>query len=373
LSLGKRTPQQTIYDPGYYNFGNHRFRDDKEGGHGSVDMYKSIVASCDTYYYMLANDLGVDAIHDFMAPLGLGQLTGIDVQGELKGVLPSTEWKRNAYRKPEAQRWYAGETISLGIGQGYNNFTMLQMAQAMATLSSGGRRFKPHLVKLIENFETRAQHRQVGEELPPMNWKPEDIAFIRRAMGGVISDPSGTANKVFLNAGYTAGGKTGTAQVVGIAADAKYNASKVDERHRDNALFISFAPLDEPRIALALIVENGGWGAGSAAPIARRVLDYVLTGQYPSEADIAATRLGQSTVPIGTPRPLGTVPLPGVTVDGSSAAMAAPGIEPVAPAASAASAVAAVAVAQPAASAAKAAATVASTSPVQRLALERRR
>ena len=130
LTLGKRTPQQTIFDPGFFNFGNHRFRDDKEGGHGTVDMYKSIVQSCDTYYYMLANDLGVDAMHDFMAPLGFGQLTGIDLQGELRGILPSTEWKRNAYRKKEAQKWYAGETISLGIGQGYNTFTMLQLAQA---------------------------------------------------------------------------------------------------------------------------------------------------------------------------------------------------------------------------------------------------
>jgi penicillin-binding protein 2 len=339
LTLGKRTPQQTVFDPGYYNFGGHKFRDDKEGGHGTVDMYKSIVASCDTYYYMLANDLGVDAIHDFMAPLGLGQLTGIDMQGELKGVLPSTEWKRQAYKRKEAQKWYAGETISLGIGQGYNNFTMLQMAQAMATLASGGRRFRPHLVKVIENFETRAQHRQVGEELAPMNWRPEDVAFIRHAMAGVISDPSGTAAKVFANAGYTAGGKTGTAQVVGVAADAKYNAKTIDERHRDNALFTAFAPVDDPRIALALVVENGGWGAGSAAPIARRVLDYVLSGKYPSEADIAATQLGQSTSPMGESRPAESVPLPWVTIDGASAALVAPA--PIEPAASAASAVAA--------------------------------
>jgi penicillin-binding protein 2 len=212
------------------------------------------------------------------------------------------------------------------------------MAQAMATLASGGRRYKPHLVKVVENFETRAQRRQVGEELPPMNWRPEDVAVIRHAMAGVIQDPSGTAAKVFANSGYTAGGKTGTAQVVGIAQDAKYNAHTLDERHRDNALFTAFAPVDEPRIALALIVENGGWGAGAAAPIARRVLDYVLNGQYPSEADIAATKLGQSVAPIGTPRPAASVPLPGVTIDGASAALLTPG--PIAPAASAASAVA---------------------------------
>ncbi len=333
LTLGKRTPQQTIHDPGYFNFGNHRFRDDKEGGHGTVDMYKSIVQSCDTYYYMLANDLGVDAMHDFMAPLGLGQLTGIDMQGELRGTLPSIEWKRNAYRKKEAQKWYAGETISLGIGQGYNSFTMLQLAQATATVAAGGQRFKPHLVKLVENFETRAQRRQVGEALPPLPWKPQDVAVIRRAMFGVTQE--GTSRSSFVNAPYQSGGKTGTAQVIAIAKNEKYNASQIDERHRDHALYTAFAPVDVPRIALALVVENAGFGAGAAAPIARRVFDFVLSGQYPSEADIAATKLGQSTAPIGTPRPAATVPLPGQTVDGASAALLAPPAAPVAPAASA--------------------------------------
>lgn len=334
LTLGKRTPQQSIYDPGYFNFGNHRFRDDKEGGHGSVDMYKSIVQSCDTYYYMLANDLGVDAIHDFMAPLGLGQLTGIDMQGELRGTLPSTEWKRAAYRKKEAQKWYAGETISLGIGQGYNSFTMLQLAQATATLAAGGQRFKPHLVKVVENFETRAQRRQVGEALPPLPWKADDVAVIRRAMYGVTQE--GTSRGSFINAPYQSGGKTGTAQVLEIKANEKYNAKNIDERHRDNALYTAFAPVDEPVIALALVVENAGFGAGAAAPIARRVFDFVLSGQYPSEADIAATRLGQSTAPIGAPRPISSVPLPGTTVDG--AVGLAPAASAPAAAASAASA-----------------------------------
>jgi len=315
LTLGKRTPQQTVYDPGFYNFGNHRFRDDKEGGHGTVDMYKSIVQSCDTYYYMLANDLGVDAMHDFMAPLGLGQLTGIDMQGELRGTLPSTAWKRAAYRKKEAQKWYAGETISLGIGQGYNSFTMLQLAQATATLAAGGQRFKPHLVKLVENFETRTQTRSVGEALAPLRWKPDDVAVIRRAMYGVTQE--GTSRGSFVNAPYQSGGKTGTAQVIAIGKDEKYNASKIDERHRDHALYTAFAPVDEPRIALALVVENAGFGAGAAAPIARRVFDFVLSGQYPSEADIAATRLGQSTAPIGPTRPITSVPLLGTTVDGA--------------------------------------------------------
>ncbi len=322
LTLGKRTPQQTISDPGYYWFGNHKFRDDKEGGHGSVDMYRSIVQSCDTYYYMLANDLGVDAMHDFMAPLGLGQITGIDMQGELRGTLPSTEWKRNAYRKKEQQKWYAGETISLGIGQGYNTFTMLQLAQATATVAAGGQRFKPHLVKLVENFETRAQRRSVGEALPPLAWKPEHVAFIHRAMFGVTQE--GTSRGSFVNAPYQSGGKTGTAQVIAIKQDQKYNAKDIDERHRDHALYTAFAPLDAPQIALALVVENAGFGAGAAAPIARRVFDFVLSGQYPSEADIAATRLGQATAPIGVPRPVASVPLPGSTVDGAASAPSGP-------------------------------------------------
>ncbi|MEO8153102.1 MAG: penicillin-binding protein 2 [Rhizobacter sp.] len=320
LTLGKRTPQSTIYDPGYFQFGNHRFRDDKEGGHGNVDMYKSIVQSCDTYYYMLANDLGVDAIHDFMAPLGLGQLTGIDMLGELRGTLPSTEWKRTSYKRPEAQKWYAGETISLGIGQGYNSFTMLQLAQAEATMAAGGKRFRPHLVRAIENVETRAQQKLSGEALEALPWKPEHVAVIHQALYGVTQE--GTSARSFLNAAYQSGGKTGTAQVIQIKQNEKYDASKMDERHRDHALYTAFAPLDEPSIALALVVENAGFGAGAAAPIARRVFDYVLQGQYPSEEDIAATRAGQSTTPMGTPRPAASVPLPGVSINGVAAAAA---------------------------------------------------
>ena len=314
LTLGKRTPQQTIYDPGYFQFGNHRFRDDKEGGHGTVDMYRSIVQSCDTYYYILANDLGVDAIHDFMAPLGLGQLTGIDMQGELRGTLPSTEWKRTSYKRPEAQKWYAGETISLGIGQGYNAFTMLQLAQAEATMAAGGKRFRPHLVRAIENVETRAQQKLSGDALDSLTWKPEHVALIHQALYGVTQE--GTAARSFVNAPYQSGGKTGTAQVIQIKQNEKYDASKMDERHRDHALYTAFAPLDEPRIALALVVENAGFGAGAAAPIARRVFDYVLEGVYPSEEDIFATRAGQSTAPIGTPRTAASVALGGAPVNG---------------------------------------------------------
>jgi penicillin-binding protein 2 len=271
---------------------------------------------------MLANDLGVDAMHDFMAPLGLGQLTGIDMQGELRGVLPSTEWKRTAYRRKEMQKWYAGETISLGIGQGYNSFTMLQLAQATAALANWGKRYKPHLVKVVEDSDSKAQRRVIGEALPPLPWKPEHVAFIHKAMFGVTQE--GTSRGSFIGAPYQSGGKTGTAQVIGIKQGEKYNAKNIDERHRDHALYTAFAPLDEPRIALALIIENAGFGAQSAAPIARRVMDYVLLGLYPSEADIAATRLGQSTAPIGTPRPIAEVPLPGSTIDGLTSAKLEP-------------------------------------------------
>src|SRR5450432_3161085 len=314
LTLGKRTPQQTIFDPVFYNFGNHRFRDDKEGGHGTVDMYKSIVQSCDTYYYMLANDLGVDAMHDFMSPLGFGRVTGIDLQGELRGTLPSTEWKRNAYKKKEAQKWYAGETISLGIGQGYNAFTMLQLAQATATMAAGGERHTPHLVRAVEHFESRVSKPLAFADPPPLPWKPEYVAFIHNALYGVTQE--GTSRTSFVGAPYKSGGKTGTAQVVEIKANEKYNANRVDERHRDHALYTAFAPLESPRIAIALVVENAGFGAGAAAPIARRVMDFVLSGQYPSEADIAATQQGTSTAPIGTPRTIESVPLRGSTIDG---------------------------------------------------------
>ena len=277
LTLGKRTPQQAISDPGYFWFGNHKFRDDKEGGHGAVDMYRSIVQSCDTYYYTLANDLGVDAMHDFMKPLGLGQLTGIDIHGEVRGVLPSTAWKKAAYRKKEQQKWYAGETISLGIGQGYNTFTMLQLADATAAVATGGQRYVPRLAREIEDFETRAQRRVSGRALEPLPWKPEHVAFIHQAMHGVTQE--GTSARVFAGAPYKTGGKTGTAQVIAIGKDEKYDAKAIDERHRDHALYTAFAPLDEPRIALAMVVENAGFGAAAAAPIARRVFDYLLLGK----------------------------------------------------------------------------------------------
>ncbi len=308
LETGRRTPQQSIADPGFFMFGNHRFRDDKEGGHGSVDMYKSIVESCDTYYYVLANELGVDTIHEQMQRFGFGELTGIDIWGEVRGLLPSTEWKRKAYKKPEQQKWYAGETISLGIGQGYNNFTMLQLASAVATLANDGIRMKPHLVRevidVVSRQTTITQKQVVGASIA----KPENIAVIKDAMVGVNQE--GTSAGSFRGAPYTSAGKTGTAQVVQIKQNEKYVASKMQERLRDHALFTAFAPVENPKIAVAVIVENAGFGSQSSAPIARRVLDYWLLNQYPSEQDIAAVQKAQAMQPIGQFRVPAEVNLP---------------------------------------------------------------
>ena len=281
LELGKRRPQDAIRDPGFFVLGNHRFRDDKEGGHGVVDMYRSIAISCDTYYYMLANDMGVNAIHDFMKPFGFGQITGIDLEHEKRGILPSTEWKRTAFRKPEQKRWIAGDTVSLGIGQGYNSFTPLQLAQATAILANNGVVMKPHLVKIIEDGVSHERTETVPKESYRIPLKQENIDFIKRAMVGVVKEGTGAA--AFRGAPYESGGKTGTAQVVNIAKNQKYDSKKLSRIYHDNGLYIGFAPADAPRIAIAAVVENGGWGAGVAAPLVRKAMDYFMLGKRPNE------------------------------------------------------------------------------------------
>ena len=282
LELGKRRPDSITYDPGYWSYGGHLFREGgPKGGHGAVDLHKSIVVSSDVYYYALANDLGVDAIHDFMQPFGFGELTGVDMEGELAGVLPSSEWNERRYH----QKWYGGETISIGIGQGKNAFTLLQLAHATATLANNGVIMKPHLVKAIEDALTGKRTLTVSSESGRIALHPGNIELVRSAMVGVTTDPSGTAYLAFKGAPYSAAGKTGTAQVVGIAQNEKYNEKTVEERHRDHSLFIAFAPAEpgaQPRIAIALLVENGGWGALAAAPIARAVMDYYLLGKEPA-------------------------------------------------------------------------------------------
>ncbi|MBE0612470.1 MAG: penicillin-binding protein 2 [Burkholderiales bacterium] len=277
LELRKRTPQQTINDQGYYQFGGHRFRDDKPGGHGVVDMYKSIVQSCDTYYYILGNDLGIDNIARFIGQFGLGAKTGIDVEGEATGVLPSQEWKRKRFKNPEQQKWYPGETISVGIGQGYNAYTPLQMAQAIAAIANNGVMYRPHLVNYIESIGSGERDLVEPSIARSIKLKPENLEFIKRALEGVNIE--GTGARAFANAEYTSAGKTGTAQVVAIKQNEKYDEKRVAERHRDHALFIAFAPLESPKIALAVVVENAGFGARAAAPIARQVLDFYLLGK----------------------------------------------------------------------------------------------
>jgi penicillin-binding protein 2 len=300
LQTGKRAAGTVINDNASYTFGGHTFRSHGDIALGAVDMYKSIVKSSNVYYYSLANELGVDAMHDFMKPLGFGQITGIDINGEVRGVLPSQDWKRRTYKRPEQKKWYLGETISLGIGQGYNTFTMLQLAQATAVLANNGIKHKPRLVLGTQDTITGVRHPLQPAAAEDLGYKPENVAVIRKALVGVTLE--GTSARVFSGAGYVSGGKTGTAQAVTIGQKDKYNGAKLEEHQRDHAVYMAFAPADKPQIALAVIVENAGWGAGVAAPIARRVFDYVLLGQYPSEEDMAAVRKGLAAAPIGKPR-----------------------------------------------------------------------
>jgi penicillin-binding protein 2 len=279
LETGKRTPRSAIHDPGYFVFGDRRFRDSKPGGHGYVDLYASIVKSSDTFYYQLANDMGIEAIAGFMQHFGFGARTGIDLDGEAAGVLPSPAWKQKRFKRPEQQKWYAGETISIGIGQGYNAYTPAQLALAVATLAADGAMYKPRLVSHIDNLRTGERRTVEPALVRRVALRDENIEFVKRAMAGVNRE--GTGARAFAGAPYTSGGKTGTAQVIGIKQNEKYDEKKVAERLRDHSLYIVFAPLESPKIALAALVENGGFGARAAAPIARAVLDYYLLGKLP--------------------------------------------------------------------------------------------
>ena len=284
LELGLRTPHQAIADAGSFSLGSYRWMDDKVGGHGSVDMYKSIVISCNTYYYQLGHDMGIDNIHDFMEPFGFGRKTGIDLDSERIGVLPSKEWKRKRFAKnPAGQAWQKGDNVNIAIGQGFNSYTILQLAHAVSTLANDGVVMRPHLVKIVEDGSTKARTLTVAKESFRIPLKQANIDVVKRAMVGVSLE--GTGKGAFANAGYVSGGKTGTSQTVGLKRGEKYNAKAMSERLRDNSLYVAFAPADKPRIALALIVENAGFGAAFAAPIARKALDYYLLGKRPAPKD----------------------------------------------------------------------------------------
>jgi len=310
LEKGTRAATTLINDPGFYMFGGHRFGSPENERGGIMDMRRAIVESSNAYFYSLANEMTVDVMHDFMKPLGFGQLTGIDIQGELRGVLPSQEWKRKYYKRPELQKWYAGETISLGIGQGYNSFTMLQLAQATAIVANNGVKHKPQLVIATQDATTRERVQVLPAPAQDLGFKLDNVAVIQKAMVGVTQE--GTSTRVFAGAPYLSGGKTGTAQAVSLGKNEKYNASKMEERLRDHSLYVAFAPAGDPKVALAVIVENAGFGSASAAPIARRVFDYWLLGQYPSSEDLVAVSKGQATAPIGKPRNAAEVPWPRV-------------------------------------------------------------
>lgn len=305
LTLGIRSPDTIVHDPGYWMLGDHRFR-----GHGvgPVDMRKSIVKSSNVYYYTLANDMGVEAMHDFMKPLGFGQLTGIDLLGERKGVLPNRAWKRKAFRKASQQKWIPGETISLGIGQGYNNFTILQLASATATLANGGTRHTPHLARSIRSSLDNTLLEKKRPASVRLGYRAQDIQTVHDAMVGVTLE--GTSQWVFNSAPYLSAGKTGTAQAVSIGQKDRYDARKLEEHQRDHALYMAFAPAQNPKIALAVIVENAGYGAKHAAPIARRVFDYWLLNHYPNARDMAAVQKGQAYRPLGKPLDAASVVIP---------------------------------------------------------------
>jgi penicillin-binding protein 2 len=278
LEYKKRTPDSTISDPGYYSLAgvSHRYRDWKKEGHGIVNLHKAIVVSCDTYFYGLANDLGVDAIHKFMVQVGFGGKTGIDIDGELPGLQPSTDWKWQRFK----QKWYAGDTVSVGIGQGYLLTTPLQLAAAVATLANDGVPIRPRLVRAVQDARTQESRELIPRNGEKLALKPENLEFIRAAMIDVTR-PGGTAVRVSQGAPYLVAGKTGTAQVIAMKQGEKYDEKRVRERNRDHALFIAYAPADAPRIAMAILVENGGHGGSTAGPIAREVLDYYLLGKLP--------------------------------------------------------------------------------------------
>jgi penicillin-binding protein 2 len=289
LQYQERSPSKTISDPGYYTLpgSRHQYRDWKKGGHGSVDMFKAIVVSCDTYFYGLATELGIDHIHEYLTGFGFGKKTGVDMEGEVSGLIPSQEWKMKRYKEP----WYAGDTVSVGIGQGYNLVTPLQLASTTATLANGGIAYKPHFVKQIQRHDSNAESTLEAKPVFDMHIKPESIDLVKRAMEAV-TQPGGTAAGASAGAEYRMAGKTGTAQVVGMKQGEKYDAGKLSEFNRDHAWFIAFAPVDNPRIAVAVLVENGGHGGSIAAPIARKVFDYYLLGKLPKPLETADEKEG---------------------------------------------------------------------------------
>ena len=286
LESGKITQNTIIPAPGAWSIpgSRHIFRDSVRSGHGSANLSKAIQVSSDTFFYRLGYEMGIDKASPYLAQFGFGQKTGIDLPSEYVGVLPSREWKAKRFAKssdPTAKEWRAGEMVSVSIGQGYNAYTPLQMAHATASLANNGVVHQPHLVKEVLDFGARKITRINPNPERQIPFKADNFEYVKRAMEKVLK-PGGTAHRIGGGLTYTMGGKTGTAQVVQIKQGGRYNAAALREQHRDHAWFISFAPLEKPEIAIAVILENGGWGA-YAAPLAREMTDFYMLHVKPQQ------------------------------------------------------------------------------------------
>jgi penicillin-binding protein 2 len=276
-------PEDRVYCPGHFSLPNsrHRFRDWKREGHGTVDMHNAVMQSCDVYFYRLASTLGIARIHDIMSRIGFGAPTDIDIGGERGGLIPSPQWKKTAFSGRAQQVWFPGETVILGIGQGYWTATPLQLATATALLATRGRHYRPRLVRALVDPVTGAVEERAPRPLAPIELKDQaNWEVIVDAMVAVTSGARGTAVRASRGAKYSIAGKTGTAQVFSVGQTEKYDEKKVAERLRDHALFVAFAPAEAPKLVIAVLVENGGHGSSAAAPIARSIFDaYLAPGE----------------------------------------------------------------------------------------------
>ena len=288
LDSGATTRDKTIWDPGYFQLrsGGRRWRDWKRGGHGWVDLNDAVAQSCDIYFYEMAVDMGVDTMHDYLSKFGFGEDAALDVSGALSGLVPSRDWKRAVHNQP----WYPGDSVNLGIGQGFLLATPLQLATATSVIANRGVWAEPRLLKevigdrSIDDALPKQTHQSIALE------NPDDWEFVADAMANVMHGARGTARGAARGATYRMAGKTGTAQVFSLAEDEEYDAEEIRERLRDHALFVGFAPVDNPQIAVAVIVENGGSGSGTAAPVARAMFDAWLLDYSQNQQPVVASR-----------------------------------------------------------------------------------
>jgi penicillin-binding protein 2 len=324
LHFGTINPEKAVFDPGYFQLPGvaRKYRCDKRTGHGWLALDQAIAQSCDVYFYQAAVNLGIDHIDEVLGEFGFGHATGIDIPNEKAGILPSREWKRRVHH----ENWYLGETVNMGVGQGYFTVTPMELAEAVARLAMRGGGFKPHLVHAQKDPMTGNTKVVAPEPLPPIK-DIEDSVYDRviKGMSMATQSPTGTAYAVFKDAPYTSAGKTGTAQVTGLKQDETY-APKLDtvaKQLRDHALFVAFAPVEDPQIVVAVVAEHAGFGAHSAAPVARQMIDQYLLGKVlyqPPQAKVEATPQdtvpaesddnGDDSVPMPPPQPQDAPPLP---------------------------------------------------------------